>query len=121
MPGPARTPHPPGETAALVTQVVDELARRLALDGLHPTGEPVEAAVEARRRALTRLGVLRRVRQAVRQLEDQAAHVTAESGAGHPEIGQAVGMSRQGARRRRPGLTSNRITPPTPHPELRSS
>ena len=36
---------------------------------------------------------------------DQAAHGAARTGADYAEIGAAVGMSRQGARRRWPGLT----------------
>ncbi|MGW1587902.1 hypothetical protein [Streptomyces sp. NPDC002386] len=117
MPGPASTPPLSGETAALVTQVVDELTRRLARDVPHPPAELVNAAGDARRHALARLRVLRDVEQAVRRLEDQAAHAAAASGAGYPEIGHAMSMSRQGARRRWPGLITNSTsTPPPPEP-----
>ncbi|MFJ3714289.1 hypothetical protein [Streptomyces sp. NPDC090057] len=119
MPGPASTPPLPGETAALVTQVVDELTRRLTQDVHHPPADLADTAGDARRHALARLRVLRGVQQAVRRLEDQAAHAAAASGAGYPEIGQAMSMSRQGARRRWPGLITN-STPTPPSPEPRS-
>ncbi|MET8640288.1 hypothetical protein [Streptomyces sp. NPDC004675] len=118
MPGPPSASRPTdGETAALVTRLVDELARRLAQETAHPPTEPLDMTEESRRRALVRLRVLADVKQAVRHLEDEAAHTAAASGAGYPVIGQAVGMSRQGARRRWPGLISNS----TPHPTPRSS
>ncbi|MEU2556101.1 hypothetical protein ACF1GY_15980 [Streptomyces sp. NPDC014684] len=120
MPGPASTPPSPGETAALVTQVVDELTRRLTQDVRHSLADLVDTAPDARRHALARLRVLSGVKQAVRRLEDQAAHAAAASGAGYPEIGRAMSMSRQGARRRWPGLITNSTPTPT-HPEPRSS
>ncbi|MFJ5530725.1 hypothetical protein [Streptomyces sp. NPDC093261] len=122
MPGPPSTSRPAGgETAALVTQVVDELTRRLTQETAHPPAEPIDKADESRRHALLRLRVLANVKQAVRRLEDQAAHAAAASGAGYPEIGQAVGMSRQGARRRWPGLITNSTDHPTHRPTPRSS
>ncbi|MGW4560944.1 hypothetical protein ACWEN3_00605 [Streptomyces sp. NPDC004561] len=120
MPGPASTPPLPGEEAALVTRVVDEIARQLAEDRALPPSGPADAVGGARRRALVRLRILSGVRQAVRHLEDQAAHAAAASGAGYPEIGRAMGMSRQGARRRWPGLITNHTPSPT-SPEPRSS
>lgn len=116
MPGPVPTDRPPGwETAVLVTQVVDELARQLqrVQDAVPVAAEPGDTRDEARTRALVRLRALARVRQTVRDLEDQAAHAAAESGAGYPEIGRAVSMSRQGARRRWPGLITNTHRPAT--------
>ncbi|MGV9562408.1 hypothetical protein [Streptomyces sp. NPDC003480] len=122
MPGPPPTSRPAGrETAALVTQVVDELTRRLTQETARPPAEPIDKADESRRHALLRLRVLANVKQAVRRLEDQAAHAAAASGAGYPEIGQAVGMSRQGARRRWPGLITNSTDHPTHRPTPRSS
>ncbi|QLJ02094.1 hypothetical protein HZZ00_14315 [Streptomyces sp. NEAU-sy36] len=118
MSGPPSVPRPSKETAALVTQVVDELARHLTPDTVHPPAEGADAIDDARRRALERLHVLADVKEAVRRLEDQAAHAAAASGAGYPEIGQALSMSRQGARRRWPGLITNsthrRTHSPTP-------
>ncbi|MFJ1969412.1 hypothetical protein ACIO93_12160 [Streptomyces sp. NPDC087903] len=126
MPGPTPTPHAPGgEMAALVTQLVDELARRLAQDitrdSLHSPTEAHGAVDDARGRALVRLRVLADVREAARHLEDQAAHTAAASGAGYPEIGQAVSMSRQGARRRWPGLITHTTHRPATPPIPRSS
>lgn len=120
MPGPASTPHPSGETAALVSQVVDELVRRFVRDDVRSPA-PADPAGAARRRALQRLRVLADVKQAVRDLEDQAAHAAAAGGAGYPEIGQAVSMSRQGARRRWPGLITNNAPSPASQPTSRSS
>ncbi|MGW3988444.1 hypothetical protein [Streptomyces sp. NPDC004830] len=118
MPAPPPLPDPPGgETAALVSAVVEDITRRLAQYGLHPPADSGEDADDARRRALVRLRVISGVKDAVRLLEDQAARAAAASGAGYPEIGQAVSMSRQGARRRWPGLitgtTHLSTTPPT--------
>ena len=102
-------------------QVVDELTRRLAQDSLDPLAEYLDVSDDARRRALVRLHILTGVKQAVRHLEDQEAHAAAASGAGYPEIGRAVSMSRQGARRRWPGLITNSTHRPTAHPTPRSS
>ncbi|MFR9795064.1 hypothetical protein ACL02U_04030 [Streptomyces sp. MS06] len=121
MPGSPPPSRPTGgETTALVIQVVDELARRLTQDGTRPPAEPDDTGDESRRRALLRLRVLVHVKQAVRSLEDQAARSAAASGAGYPEIGRAVGMSRQGARRRWPGLITNGAHPHTHRPTHRS-
>ncbi|MFF9314740.1 hypothetical protein ACF1BS_28045 [Streptomyces sp. NPDC014748] len=121
MPGPPTNPRTTGgETAALVTQLMDELTRLLVQDAAHPPAETCEEA-DARRRALVRLRVLAGVKKAVRRLEDQAARTAAANGAGYPEIGQAVSMSRQGARRRWPGLITNGTHRPHPHPTPRSS
>ncbi|MER7921257.1 MULTISPECIES: hypothetical protein [unclassified Streptomyces] len=119
MPGPSSASRSSAETAALVTQVVDELARRLTPDTVLPP-DGAGTAGETRRRALQRLHVLAGVKQAVRRLEDQAAHVAAASGAGYPEIGQALNMSRQGARRRWPGLITSSTCHRTPSPTPRS-
>ncbi|MFJ5262092.1 hypothetical protein ACIQAC_16670 [Streptomyces sp. NPDC088387] len=117
---------PPGsrasseDTAVLMTEVVEELTRRLARRNGRPP-EPADRADESRGYALERLRVLTHIKQAVRRLEDQAAHAAAQNGAGYPEIGQAVGMSRQGARRRWPGLTANSTFHPAHRPTHRSS
>ncbi|MGY5047083.1 hypothetical protein ACWDE0_15795 [Streptomyces sp. 900105755] len=122
MPDPSPAPRRPGEdTAALVARLVDEVTRRLAPETALPPTELADRAHESRRHALLRLRVLTDVKQAVRHLEDQAAHAAAASGAGYPEIGQAVSMSRQGARRRWPGLLTNGTTDPIHHPPHRST
>lgn len=124
MPGPAPAHAlraPGGETAALLTQMIDELTRRLAQEAAHSPAEPRDTVDDARGRALVRLAVLARVKQTVRHLEDQAAHAAAAGGAGYPEIGRAVSMSRQGARRRWPGLITTSTHRPAPQPTPRSS
>ncbi|MFG2636359.1 hypothetical protein ACGFX8_21165 [Streptomyces sp. NPDC048362] len=121
MPGPPSVPRSPAETAALVTQAVDELTRRLAHSSVHSPEDLPDAAGDARRGALVRLRILNDVKLAVRHLENQAAHTAAESGAGYPEIGQAMSISRQGARRRWPGLITNSTSHPSSHPNPRSS
>lgn len=122
MPAPAPPPGPTsGDPDVLVTQVVDELTRLLTQDTACRPADPVDTAGEDRRHALLRLRVLAGVKQTVRHLEDQAAHAAAESGAGYPDIGLAVGMSRQGARRRWPGLITNSTDHSTRRPTPRSS
>ncbi|MEU6478006.1 hypothetical protein ABZ858_14135 [Streptomyces sp. NPDC047017] len=117
-PLPARPPG--GETAALVAEVVDELTRRLAQPTVHSPVDSHDTAGDLRRHALVRLSVLARVKETVRYLEDQAAHAAAASGAGYPEIGQAMSMSRQGARRRWPGLITNSTHHPASPTDTRS-
>ncbi|MBC3839276.1 hypothetical protein GXW82_00940 [Streptacidiphilus sp. 4-A2] len=51
--------------------------------------------------------------------KDQAATAAAREGAGYPQLGAACNMSRQGARRRWPGLVpgahpGDTLTPPRP-------
>lgn len=122
MPGSVSPLQPSGETITLVTQVVDELARRLVADTFPPpAGHRDSRADQGRRQALLRLRVLADVKDAVRHLEDQAAHAAAAGGAGYPEIGQAMSMSRQGARRRWPGLITNSTSHPTHRPTPRST
>lgn len=121
MPGSVSPLQPSGETITLVTQVVDELVRCLGADPVPPSAEHRDRADQARRQALLRLRVLAGVKEAVRHLEDQAAHAAAAGGAGYPEIGQAMSMSRQGARRRWPGLITNSTHHPTHRPTPRST
>ncbi|MFK4148398.1 hypothetical protein [Streptomyces sp. NPDC004065] len=121
MPGPPPTPRPSGETTELVTLMVDELARRLAPEAVRAAAEVPDPPGDARRRALARLQVLVGIKQAVRHLEDQAARAAAADGAGYPEIGRAASMSRQGARRRWPGLITNSTPRPPYRPTPRSS
>ncbi|MFC4071916.1 hypothetical protein [Actinoplanes subglobosus] len=82
-----------------ITDAIDELtvriARQLCADNPHASERDVRLAVLTATHLLhTELGT---------QL-DQAAHGAARAGAGYVEIGTATGMSRQGARRRWPGL-----------------
>ncbi|MFJ9041771.1 hypothetical protein ACIRF8_35035 [Streptomyces sp. NPDC102406] len=105
---------PPGEErlALLAVQAVDEL-----VGGLEPhVAYPSEAnwhPDDARRPALRRLRVLTHLQNAVKELESIAAREAAAAGAGYPQIGEAAHLSRQGARRRWPGLM-NGSTPSYP-------
>ncbi|WP_333772541.1 hypothetical protein [Streptomyces sp. IBSBF 3136] len=105
----------------LVARLVDEVARNLAPENPRPPTEAADTTPDPHGYALLRLRVLTDVKRAVRHLEDQAARSAVESGAGYPEIGQAVGMSRQGARRRWPGLITNGTHRPTHRPPYRST
>jgi hypothetical protein len=108
--------------AAMLTQLVEELTRKLTQEGPGPSAEPAtDAADDLRRHALLRLQILAGVKLAVRRLEDQAAHAAAAGGAGYPEIGRALSMSRQGARRRWPGLITNNTARPASRPTPWSS
>ncbi|MGW1541216.1 hypothetical protein ACWCPM_13435 [Streptomyces sp. NPDC002309] len=98
----------------LVTEAVEELALRCAqhaVPALDPTGE---GDASARHHALAQLLVLVQVERVAQQLADRAARAAAAAGAGYPEIGRASGMSRQGARRRWPGLITSGTPRHTP-------
>ncbi|MCX4776073.1 response regulator [Streptomyces sp. NBC_01264] len=91
----------PKETAAVADAAVADLARRLALGLQKDLSDP---AADARSQALARLHVLDHLQQAVERLQREAATDAVRAGAGYPQIGRACGMTRQGARRRWPGL-----------------
>ncbi|MDX3074086.1 hypothetical protein [Streptomyces sp. MI02-7b] len=104
------------EIAALTAGAVDDLVRDLVARAFErlPWGEQSPAQAEA----LARLHMLVHLRQAIERLEENAAHEAADAGAGYPQIGRASNMTRQGARRRWPGLITH---DPTPHDTPRSS
>lgn len=110
-----------GEMTDLVIEVVDEVARRIARRAVDVPGGTDDAVVAARRQALARLQVLIQVERAAQLLEHHAARAAAAAGAGYPEIGRASSMSRQGARRRWPGLITSSTSRHTPSPVPRSS
>ncbi|MGW2997444.1 response regulator, partial [Streptomyces sp. NPDC001193] len=93
----------PKETAAVADAAVADLARRLALQLQKDLSNP---AAEERARALALLHVLDHLHEAAERLQRVAAADAARAGAGYPQIGRACGMTRQGARRRWPGLFS---------------
>jgi hypothetical protein len=64
------------------------------------------AGADARTEALAHLHMLVHLQHAVALLEDRAAEEAAAAGAGYPQIGRACNISRQGARRRWPGLVT---------------
>ncbi|MEU1120980.1 MULTISPECIES: response regulator [unclassified Streptomyces] len=91
----------PQETAAIADTAVGDVAQRLAwqlLDG------PAQPASDDPAQALLLLHVLDHLQQATERLQREAAGAAAQAGAGYPQIGAACGMTRQGARRRWPGL-----------------
>ncbi|MDX3237499.1 hypothetical protein PV392_17810 [Streptomyces sp. ME03-5709C] len=115
MPGTHFAPRlPEEELAALVIGAVDDLARRLARRALRPLPLPeagTDDGTEVRGEALAYLHMLNFLQQAIGHLENRAAEQAAAAGAGYPQIGRACNISRQGARRRWPGL----VTSETPH------
>jgi hypothetical protein len=77
--------------------------------GLGPDDPPVNAWVDlppeqTRRVRLTLLGVLEQMRAAVDDHAGMTARAAAKAGADYSDLGDAVGMTRQGARRRWPDL-----------------
>lgn len=105
------------ELAVVAHAAVADVAHDLTLKAFRDPREPaptVEAAV--RRDALAELRVLMHLQMAVEAHMRVAAAVAAEAGAGYPELGNACGITRQGARRRWPGLATGEPRPePVPH------
>ncbi|MFE6184644.1 response regulator [Streptomyces sp. NPDC056465] len=105
----------PQETAAIADARISELAQCLA----HQLQEsPTPAAFSDPAYPLTLLHVLDQLQQAAERLQRQAAIEAAHAGAGYPQIGAASGMTRQGARRRWPGLFHHSNEKPTEHPTM---
>ncbi|MFF8732780.1 hypothetical protein ACF073_40900 [Streptomyces sp. NPDC015171] len=96
-----------GELAAIE---IDDLVTRLVPEVFAPVLGRVDYTRE-QATALAQLHLLTYLRQAVDLLEVKAAHAAADAGAGYPQIGRASNMTRQGARRRWPGLLQQ---PPVP-------
>ncbi|MFE7187063.1 response regulator [Streptomyces erythrochromogenes] len=105
----------PQETAAVAESAVGDLARRLALQLLETPGHP---APNDPGRALAVLHLLDHLQQATERLQREAATAAARAGAGYPQLGAACGMTRQGARRRWPGLFNHTDEAPTEHPMM---
>ncbi|MEV5785472.1 response regulator [Streptomyces sp. NPDC052287] len=103
----------PRETAAVADAAVDDLARRIALQLLEDPPHPPSA--DDPTRALTLLHVLTHLQRAAERLQRDAALEAARAGAGYPQIGEACDMTRQGARRRWPGLFQHSNEAPTEH------
>ncbi|MFE9116680.1 response regulator [Streptomyces sp. NPDC007172] len=113
MPGknyPSRTR--PQETAEVTDRAVGDLARRIA-DMPRDPGQPEG---DGAARALTLLHVLVQVQRSAERLQRSAAERAAHAGAGYPQIGEACGMTRQGARRRWPELFHHSPEAPTEQP-----
>ncbi|MGW0664512.1 hypothetical protein [Streptodolium elevatio] len=93
------------EIAALARAATTDLAQRLAQRAFRPLGAPgqsAEGAVEGD--ALATLHVLVHMQRAVEGLMDEAAAQAVGDGAGYPQLGRACRITRQGARKRWPGL-----------------
>ncbi|MCP3765807.1 MULTISPECIES: response regulator [Streptomyces] len=109
----------PQEAASLTDAAVGDLAQRLARRFLGASSHP---APDDPAQALALLRVLDHLKQATERLQQEAAVAAARAGAGYPQIGAACGLTRQGARRRWPGLfhhsTENPTEKPTEHPTM---
>ncbi|MFJ6845351.1 response regulator [Streptomyces griseoluteus] len=109
-------PTAPQEMAALADAAVDEVARRVVHEvtggssRLPSRDDPMHA--------LTRLHVLTHLQRAAERLQRAAAVEAARGGAGYPQLGEASDMTRQGARRRWPGLFTHSNEAPTEHPMM---
>ena len=105
---PARPqPERTDELAAAVADLAWTWARREL--GLAPDEPPFSQwetlpPERARQVQLALLGALERMRAAVDDRARTAAYEAAAAGADYGDLGDAVGMTRQGARRRWPGL-----------------
>ncbi|MFF8833487.1 response regulator [Streptomyces sp. NPDC015131] len=106
----------PQETAAVADAAVGDLARRLTEHLLE--APPRQGSPDDPGPALALLHVLDHLQQATERLQREAAVTAAQAGAGYPQIGAACGMTRQGARRRWPGLFHHSPEKPTEHPMM---
>ncbi|MGQ4435608.1 MULTISPECIES: response regulator [unclassified Streptomyces] len=105
----------PQQTATIADRAVDDLARRIVL---HLLEDPSQSTADDPTQALTRLHVLAHLQRAAERLQRNAAVDAARAGAGYPQIGEACDMTRQGARRRWPGLFHHSDEAPTEHPMM---
>ncbi|MFJ2261742.1 response regulator [Streptomyces sp. NPDC087844] len=105
----------PQETATIADATVGNLAQRLAHRLVEATSHP---ASDDPAQALALLHVLDHLKQATERLQQDAAVAAARAGAGYPQIGAACGMTRQGARRRWPGLFHHSNEKPTERPTM---
>ncbi|MEU1122504.1 response regulator [Streptomyces sp. NPDC005899] len=108
----------PPQAAALVDAEVYDLAQRLA-PRLLETPSPPSADDPAQ--ALGLLHVLEQLQKAAERLQREAAVDAARAGAGYPQIGDACGMTRQGARRRWPDLFRHSHEAPSEQPIMMST
>jgi hypothetical protein len=98
---------PESEIAAIADAAVADLAQRLAQRAFRPMGDPQAGPGHVPEHdALACLHALVHLQHAIERQKDRAATEAAREGAGYPQLGAACNMSRQGARRRWPGLVS---------------
>lgn len=103
-PGSAAAPTD-SEIDVLASAALRDLVQRLTEDAGPPPAEG-GAQLSVKHEALNLLRILTHLQQAAARQADLAAESAARNGAGYPELGDACGISRQGARRRWPGLVS---------------
>lgn len=104
---------PEDEIAALADAGVRDLAEQLAHRAFRPLA--LESSLPdalSEGESLALLHALTHIQQAVVRQEEEAARHAVRTGAGYPQLGQASNLSRQGARRRWPGIV------PADKPEL---
>ncbi|GAA2296826.1 hypothetical protein OKJ48_27145 [Streptomyces kunmingensis] len=97
------------EIGELTIDALDDLVRRLTPRTLDPRPSD-DGHVSAQSQALTRLYMMLQLRSALDRLEYEAAQEAVAAGAGYPQLGRVLNITRQGARNRWPGL----ITHPSP-------
>ncbi|MCF3961152.1 response regulator [Streptomyces fuscigenes] len=113
------TPDPPSRTGTdqptqdLARQALADLARNLAGQAPAPAGTGEQGDADA---CLARLRALAHLRAAVEHCAELEARAAALAGAGYPQLGDAWGITRQGARRRWPGLVFTAQPPTRPLP-----
>jgi CheY-like chemotaxis protein len=119
MPNPAVAAEPcaldqssAGLTHAAVRELVDELAVRFA--SLPSDDVPDPESTGPASLPLARLRVLAHLMTAVDRCAAEEAAAAARLGANYPRLGQAWGITRQGARRRWPGLVFTSHPPTRP-------
>lgn len=117
------------ELVSRAEQAVAELADRLAAEALYgldsTAGRPGHSSVrpgtaatdEGPGNALARLQALSYILHAAENRAAEAASAAALGGAGYPDLGRAWGITRQGARRRWPGLVFTARPPSRPIPD----
>ncbi|MFF5724864.1 response regulator [[Kitasatospora] papulosa] len=110
------------ELAERARQAVAEAARKL-VHGAPGPEDGQEDPDAPRSAALASLRALAHLSRAVEECAALAARAAAQEGAGYPQLGRAWGVSRQGARKRWPGLvfTARPASRPLPHDQTRSS
>ncbi|MFD6424840.1 response regulator [Streptomyces sp. NPDC060198] len=107
------------ELADRARRAVADLAQRLALEpDAVPYGEDRDGtpADENWTDPLASLRALAFLSRAVDECAAAAARAAADGGAGYPQLGSAWGVSRQGARKRWPGLVFTQRPPSRPLP-----
>jgi hypothetical protein len=90
--------------ASAAHAAVVDAAEQLRIQAFRDPREPATGDAEVRRDALAQLRVLTHLQQALEAHMRSVASAAATAGAGYPELGNACRITRQGARRRWPGI-----------------